>query len=314
MALERLQKILAAAGVASRRAAEKYVTDGRVKVNGKIVRELGAKADTATDAIEVQGFGVLTKEPLVYILLHKPPGVVTTVSDPEGRQTIIDVLQMSRAVGNRQYEGSLPRVFPVGRLDFDTEGVLLLTNDGELANQLLHPRHHVPKTYVVKIKGRPAPKQLERLRRGVRLKEKTGRLSRRPTAPAEVQVIRNSKVNTWLELTIVEGRHHQVRRMCQAIGHSTLRLIRTEFGGLQVESLPTGAWRFLSVAEVEMLRAWQVPGPTKRSSPRRSTAAGAPASATHRGRSASEPNRAPGRGKRRPAKRAQRSTRRGEQR
>jgi pseudouridine synthase len=261
MGSERLQKILAAAGVASRRAAEKIITDGRVKVNGEVVRELGAKADTATDRIEVAGFGVIKREPLVTIALYKPPGVVTTVSDPEGRPTVLGILHQSRAVGRRRHEGHLPRVYPVGRLDFDAEGLLLLTNDGELSQVLMHPKHHVPKTYVVKVKGKPAPKQLERLRRGVRLKEKSGRLSARPTLPAEVQVRKHSRLNTWLELTIVEGRHHQVKRMCQAIGHPVIRLIRTELGGIPVEPLQPGQWRFLTMPELGRLRGWSAATP-----------------------------------------------------
>ena len=258
MASERLQKILAAAGIASRRAAERFIRDGRVKVNGAVVSTLGSKADPRTDRIEVEGHGVLEPEPQVYIAMHKPTGVVTTLDDPEGRPTVMSVINRSRAVGTKQHEGNLPRVFPVGRLDWDAEGILLLTNDGELANALLHPRHHVPKTYVVKIKGRPEAEALRRLTKGVRLKLEEGGLSR-PTAPAEVRVIRESPANTWLELTIHEGRHHQIKRMCEAVGHFVIRLIRIEFGGIGLDPLPAGAWRFLTNTEIKRLKAWITP-------------------------------------------------------
>lgn len=253
MALERLQKILAQAGIASRRAAEDYITSGRVRVNGKIVRELGSKADPQQDRIEVVGHGALQAEPMAYILMHKPIHIVTTLKDPEGRQTVLDVLQQSRAVGRKRFEGNLPRVFPVGRLDFDVEGILLLTNDGELANALLHPRYHVPKTYAVKIKGKPQEKQLERLRRGVRLKQDNGRLTR-PTKPAQVKILKESPANTWIELTITEGRHHQIKKMMEAVGLRLIRLIRTRFGGLDLTDLEPGEWRFLSEGEEKQLR------------------------------------------------------------
>lgn len=256
MATERLQKILARAGIASRRAAEQYILDGRVKVNGKRVTELGTKADPDTDRIEVDGHGALEGEPMAYIAMYKPPTVITTLADPEGRQTIKDLLEMSRAEGGRQFEGGLPRVFPIGRLDFDAEGLVLLTNDGELSNQLLHPRHHVPKTYVVKVRGRPEERQLERLKKGVRLREEEEGRSSRRTAPAEVSIVKEGPSNTWLELTIFEGRKHQVKRMFDAIGHRVVRLIRTHFAGIALGELPPGGWRFLTKAEVAMLKAW----------------------------------------------------------
>ncbi|MCK5687880.1 rRNA pseudouridine synthase [Myxococcota bacterium] len=257
MAEERLQKILARAGVASRRASEQYILDGRVSVNGKVVRELGIKADSTKDRIEVEGHGVLHAQPLVYIAMYKPPNVMTTLNDPEGRTTILDILLDTRAKGKRHFEGELPRVFPVGRLDFDAEGILILTNDGALSNQLIHPRFHVPKTYSVKVKGRPEEKDLERLRQGVRLREADGRPSRRSTKPAEVQILKQNPKNTWLDMTIFEGRHHQVKRMCEAIGAFVNRLVRTDFGGIGLDELPVGGWRFLTGAEVESLRNWK---------------------------------------------------------
>ncbi len=285
---ERLQKILAQSGIASRRAAEKYITEGRVRVNGEVVSELGAKADPQSDTIEVEGYGVVTAEPLVYLALHKPIHVVTTLKDPEKRQTVIDVIEMSRATGRKSFEGNMPRVFPVGRLDFDAEGLLVLTNDGALSNDLLHPRYHVPKTYVVKVKGRPEQRALDRLRRGVRLREEDGTTSR-PTAPAEVNVVRESPANTWLEVVIHEGRHHQVKRMFEAIGTQVIRLIRTEFGGIEMGDLDVGHWRFLTEGEVELLRAWRSGNAsellTKRRGPRTSEmlfSKGAAASKTYR--------------------------------
>ncbi len=253
---ERLQKILAQAGIASRRAAEKYITEGRVRVNGEVVSDLGAKADPDNDTIEVDGYGVVAAEPLVYVAMHKPIHVMTTLKDPEKRQTIIDVMEMTRATGPKSFEGNMPRIFPVGRLDFDAEGLLILTNDGALSNDLLHPRYHVPKTYVVKVRGRPDPRALDRVRRGVRLREEDGTMSR-PTAPAEVNIVRESPANTWLEVIIHEGRHHQVKRMFEAVGVQLIRLIRTEFGGIELGELDVGYWRFLTDAEVELLRAWR---------------------------------------------------------
>jgi pseudouridine synthase len=269
MTAERLQKLLARAGVASRRTAERYITDGRVRVNGKVEKTLGAKADPDTDVIEVEGYGRLEARPLVWVALHKPEKVVTTLSDPEGRRTVADLLLAPAAKGERSGGGELPRVFPVGRLDYDAEGLVLLTNDGELANRLLHPRYHVPKTYVVKVEGRPEPRALERLRHGVYLKDETGERSRRPTRPALVRVTKVSPVNTWMEITIVEGRHHQVKLMCQAIGHPVIRIIRTHFGGISLDGLDAGAWRYLSRAEVDLLRGRGAAEPTPRHPARR---------------------------------------------
>lgn len=259
MATERLQKLIAQAGLASRRAAETLITDGRVRVNGQVVRELGAKADTGADRIEVAGHGVISPEPHVYIALYKPDRVISAVRDPHGRPTVVSLLNRTRAVGRRSHEGNLPRVFPVGRLDFNAEGILLLTNDGSLANRLLHPRGHVPKTYMVKVKGHPCDKALGRLRRGLRLRPvdgKPGALTRR-TTPAEATVIKAAAANSWIELTIFEGWNHQVKRMCDAVGHPVLRLVRTHFAGIGLDELPPGAFRFLAGAEVKALKAWK---------------------------------------------------------
>lgn len=255
MPQERLQKIIAQAGLASRRNAEKYITDGRVRVNGSIIRELGSKADPQRDEIHVEGHGFISAQAKVYLAVYKPPKVMSTTNDPEGRQTVMELIQASRASGHRQFEGELPRVFPVGRLDWDAEGLLLMTNDGELANSLIHPKHHVPKVYAVKVRGKPDAKTLERLRQGVRLRNEDGSWSGK-TLPAEVQITKEGRSNTWLELTLFEGKNHQVKRMCESIGHPLSRLIRIDFGGITLEQLPPGGWRFLSSGEVESLKVW----------------------------------------------------------
>ena len=250
---ERIQKIIAQAGLCSRRAAERYLRDGRVRVNGQKV-SLGDKADPKEDKIEIEGIGVLEAEPLVYIAMHKPAMVMTTADDPEKRATVMDILQQSRPVGSRAHEANLPRVYPVGRLDFDTEGLLLLTNDGELTQKLTHPKHHVPKTYTAKVKGRPAEKSLQKLRDGIFLGEPGGGGKR--TKPAEVRVLKESPKNTWLEITVTEGRHHLIKRMCEAVQAYVIRLIRTEFGGIAIDDLEVGSWRYLRKDEVAALRNW----------------------------------------------------------
>ncbi len=256
MPKERLQKIIARAGITSRRKAEAYITEGRVRVDGKVMSELGAQADLSTQVVEIDGYGRVEPEEGVYILLHKPPHVVCTVSDPERRTTVIDLLQNSRAQGSRNYEGMLPRVYPVGRLDYDTQGAILLTNDGELSQKLLHPRHHVPKVYMAKVQGHPEESELKKLRDGVYVGD-----PKRPghgfrTKASGVRVAKRGPNNTWIEITLAEGRNHQVKRMCEAIGHRTSRLIRIEFAGLDVNDLPPGGWRFLTKAEVAALRQW----------------------------------------------------------
>ena len=198
---ERLQKILSQAGVASRRAAEKLIAEGRVSVNGQTVREMGTKADLATDDIRVDGRRIKSAEKLRYILLYKPAGYVTTRSDPQRRRTVIDLLQ-----GVREY------VYPVGRLDYDTEGLLLLTNDGDLAARLTHPRHGVERTYEAKVAGMPDDEAIDRLRNGIPL-------DGRRTLPAEVLLLNKGRRDRSgvLRITIREGRNRQVRRMCEAV-------------------------------------------------------------------------------------------------
>jgi 23S rRNA pseudouridine2605 synthase len=236
MAAERLQKILAKAGIASRRAAEGLIVDGRVRVNGRVVRELGAKASAARDRIEVDGKRIVAEKP-VYYLMHKPRGVVTTLDDPEGRQSIKDLVQ------------DIPeRVFPVGRLDFQTSGVLLLTNDGDMAQALLHPTRKVPKTYTAKLYGDVDERGLSALREGVVLDDGE------KTAPAMVSIVKKDDKHIWLELTINEGKNRQVHRMAEAIGRRVLRLSRISFAGLQIAGLRAGAIRELLPSELNDLK------------------------------------------------------------
>jgi len=232
----RLQKILAQAGIASRRAAEKLIADGRVTVNGETVREMGTKADPSGDDIRVDGRRIKAAERLRYILLNKPAGVVTTRSDPQRRRTVIDLLG-----GVREY------VYPVGRLDYDTEGLLLLTNDGDLAAALTHPRHGVERTYEARVAGMPDQVALERLRKGIPLDGKR-------TLPADVVLLNKSGREGVLLITIREGRNRQVRRMCEAVGHPVDKLKRVKIGPLGDRMLRRGEWRDLTAAEVKTLK------------------------------------------------------------
>ena len=236
--MERLQKILSQAGVASRRASEQLMLDGRVTVNGKTVRELGTKADPATDDIRVDGRRVKLPERRRYILLNKPRGYVTTRSDPEKRPTVLDLLK-----GVREY------VYPVGRLDFDSEGLLLLTNDGDLAAKLTHPSHEVPRVYEAKVLGVPDEHDLKRLSRGVMLEG-------RRTASADVELLPPGRsANATLRVTIHEGRNRQVRNMCEAIGHPVDHLKRIAIGPIRDARLRVGSWRDLTADEVRRLRS-----------------------------------------------------------
>ncbi|MBI3048014.1 MAG: rRNA pseudouridine synthase [Acidobacteria bacterium] len=240
----RLQKILSQAGVASRRAAEKLIADGRVTVNGVTVREMGTKADPALDDIRVDGRRVKGPERHRYILLNKPAGYVTTRSDPQRRPTVIDLLR-----GVREY------VYPVGRLDYDTEGLLLLTNDGDLAARLTHPRHGVERTYEARVAGIPDEDDLERLRRGIPL-------DGRRTLPADVVLVYPRRGGeSVLRLTIREGRKRQVRRMCEAVGHPVRALRRVRIGPLEDRTIEPGQWRELTAQEVAALRRASRPRP-----------------------------------------------------
>jgi 23S rRNA pseudouridine2605 synthase len=226
---EKLQKVLARAGVASRRAVEILIMEGRVTVNGEVA-DVGRRVDPAVDVLEVDGALVSTNPDLVHYLLHKPAGVVTTASDPQGRPTVLDLVPAE------------PRVFPVGRLDIDTEGLLLVTNDGELTQRVTHPSHGVEKEYLAQVEGTPSRGALRALREGVELDDG-------PTAPAKVSQVSPGV----LRITIHEGRNRQVRRMCEAVGHPVERLVRTRIGPITDTSLQSGEWRALTPDEVAAL-------------------------------------------------------------
>ena len=245
MPAERLQKIIAAAGVASRRKAEALIVSGRVLVNGQVVTELGTKADPEQDHIRVDGKLLQGAERYIYVALNKPKGYVTTVSDEKKRPTVMDLLQN---VKGQKVKG---RVYPVGRLDWASEGLLLMTNDGALANALMKASSNVAKTYVVKVAGQPDEAKLDKLRRGVSIAEKGGRRVR--TAPAKIRLIREGD-NPWLEVTIIEGRNRQVRKMFEEVGHHVEKIRRVQYGPLALD-VPPGDWRNLTLLEVAKLKA-----------------------------------------------------------
>lgn len=234
--MQRLQKLLARAGLGSRRSCEDLIREGRVTVNGKAVEKLGAKA-APDDDIRVDGTPVTIPEGHVYLILNKPPGYVTTKDDPRGRPTVMDLVP----------EQLRDRVFPVGRLDQDSTGLLMLTDDGDLTQRLLHPKHHVPKQYLADVEGTPSESQLRRLRSGVELDDG-------PTHPAEVMLVAQGGGEARLRITITEGRNRQVRRMCNAIGHPVRRLKRVAMGPLRLGELSLGAVRALSESQVQALR------------------------------------------------------------
>jgi 23S rRNA pseudouridine2605 synthase len=232
---ERLQKLIAAAGLASRRQAEEWIAAGRVTVNGRPA-VLGESADPLRDRIEIDGRPLAAAGRKYYILLNKPVGYVTTLRDPQGRPTVSELLREIPA-----------RLHPVGRLDLTTEGLLLLTNDGELTQRLAHPRHEVEKTYLVRLRGRLGAETRRRLEEGVLLEDG-------PTAPARVEKVRSTESHTWLEITIHEGRNRQVRRMCEAVGHPVSRLKRIRVAFLELGDLAPGQFRHLTAAEVARLK------------------------------------------------------------
>ncbi len=230
----RLQRYLALCGIASRRASETLIREGRVTVNGAMAA-LGSTVDPENDEVRVNGKPIRRERP-VYILLHKPKGTITTVDDPQGRKTVLDCLQGVRA-----------RVYPVGRLDLDVSGVLLLTNDGELAQRLTHPRYGVTKVYIATVRGHVTDDALRRLETGVPLAEGV-------SAPARAAILGRDKDTTRLRLTLHEGRKREVKRMCAEVGHDVVKLRRTLFAGIEVGSLRPGQWRWLRPAEVTQLR------------------------------------------------------------
>jgi 23S rRNA pseudouridine2605 synthase len=232
---KRLQKILSEMGIASRRRAEDFILEGRVTVNGRVA-VLGMKADPLKDHIKVDGRLITKPEPKVYMAFNKPRNVVTTLYDPEGRPTVKDFLK-----------GIKYRVFPVGRLDYDSEGLLLLTNDGDFAHAVLHPSKKISKTYLIKVKGIPENSKVEKLRTGVKLDDGM-------TAPANVKKIRMLENNAWLEITIHEGRNRQVRRMFEKIGHPVIKLKRIRIDGITAGKLTAGGYRYLTPEEVSKIK------------------------------------------------------------
>lgn len=235
---KRLQKILSEIGITSRRKAEELISEGRVIVNGKVAIA-GMKADIIRDYIKVDGklvSGLGKETQKVYIMINKPRGVVTTLSDPEGRPTVKDFLK-----------GIKYRIFPVGRLDYDSEGLLLLTNDGDFAQAVLHPSRQISKTYLVKIKGIIGDRAIERLKHGVKLEDGI-------TLPAWVRRMRTVEKNSWIEITIYEGRKRQIRRMLECVGHSVIVLRRVGINGLKLKGLKTGEIRYLTLYELKLIQ------------------------------------------------------------
>ncbi|HEY4708232.1 MAG TPA: pseudouridine synthase [Thermodesulfobacteriota bacterium] len=228
--------MIATAGITSRRKAEELILEGRVTVNGKTISELGAKADPSSDSIAVDGKRISVKGPKVYLLLYKPKGYISSVSDEHNRPVVTQLVSKVKA-----------RVYPVGRLDYDAEGVLLLTNDGDLSNRLIHPTFQAPKTYLVKVKGVPPKEKLEKLEKGVSLED--GR-----TLPAKAKFIRPTEENSWIELTVFEGRNHLVKRMCMAVGHPVQKIKRVDFAGIKLGKLKPGEFRHLTEKELEALK------------------------------------------------------------
>ncbi|RCX19952.1 ribosomal large subunit pseudouridine synthase B [Anaerobacterium chartisolvens] len=235
----RLQKYMAEAGVASRRKCEELIKEGYVSVNGRTVTDMGVKVSDS-DVLEVKGRRMCRDKNKIYIMLHKPPGYITTVRDQFSRPSVIDLI-----------DDKGHRVFPVGRLDYDTSGLLLLTNDGQLAHELTHPSHETEKVYVAEVKGVPAEREMNLIRRGIRIEEYI-------TAPAKIKIVEEQKIgnfiNAVVEIKIHEGKNRQIRKMCEAIGHPVIKLKRISVGMLRLGELPEGKWRYLSDEEVKSLR------------------------------------------------------------
>jgi len=254
---DRLQKILAQAGIASRRAAEAIILEGRVIVNGKVVTELGTRADATKDHIRVDGKLLHGPEPQRYFMVNKPRGYVTTTDDPEHRPTVMQLLGQDSQKKTVGEHSKMPRLYPVGRLDYLSEGLLLMTNDGELANRLSKAAAGVEKTYLVKVSGAPTEQEIDQLRRGImidrgRLNEvRSGRRDRVLTQPAKVEQVRRGE-NPWFEVTLTEGRNRQLRKMFEEIGHHVEKIRRIGYGALVLD-VPPGAFRELTTGEVQAL-------------------------------------------------------------
>lgn len=234
----RLQKYLARAGVASRRASEALIEQGRVKINGQVVTELGRKVHPAHDEVRLDDVVVVPEERTITLMLHKPAGYLTSMKDDRGRKCVSELVPCDE----------YPGLFPIGRLDLNTTGLLLFSTDGELGNALLHPSRHVDKTYYAWVKGHPEKRALEKMRKGIRLEDGV-------TAPAQVKMLDEHRRETLLQIIIHEGRKRQVKRMCEAVGHPVVSLHRAGFGPLALGDLPQGSYRLLSDAEVVALQA-----------------------------------------------------------
>jgi len=274
---ERLQKIIAHAGVSSRREAEAMIREGRVTLNGRVVDELGTRADAKRDHIKVDGKLITQAEPHRYILLYKPKEVMTTVEDPQGRRTVIDLVR-----------GIRERIYPVGRLDFHSEGLVLLTNDGELAFKVSHPTHGSVKTYSVKVRGVPEERLVDKLRRGITIDGKR-------TLPCDIERMhttgkRDDEGNSWFEVKLREGRTQQIRKMFQAVGHPVSKLRRVAIGPISDPKLTPGVWRELTKQEVKMLETMKEPKKTVKARP---VSRKKPASAAKRPTAASRPKSRP---------------------
>ena len=244
--MERLQKVIAAAGICSRRRAESLIREGRVKVDGQPVTTLGVKVDPRQQQIRVNGQLLTPAKEKIYLLLHKPVGYVTTLHDPQGRPIVTDLLT-----------DITTRVFPVGRLDYDSSGALLLTNDGALAQRIQHPRFETRKTYEAWVTGIPSRQTIQRLARGIDLDGKQ-------TAPAQVRLLKRKERRALLEITLHEGRNRQVRRMCAAVGHPVTALCRVAYGRLRLAGLPEGRYRSLSQRDIDMIFSKKPPKKKKK--------------------------------------------------
>lgn len=233
---ERLQKVMSEFGVASRRKCEEMIAEGKVKVNGCSITEPGCKVDKEKDIIEVDGKVIKSSDTRLYILLNKPAGYITSVRDQFGRPTVLDLL-----------EGVSIRVFPIGRLDYDTEGLIILTNDGDLTYRITHPKHNIDKTYRALVKGRVNPEAVSSFSRGIAIEDYV-------TAPARLEIVKENKESSIVDITIHEGKNRQVRKMCSAIGHEVISLKRIRIGEIGLDYLKTGQWRYLSEAEINYLK------------------------------------------------------------
>ncbi|AGB18955.1 pseudouridine synthase [Thermoanaerobacterium thermosaccharolyticum] len=233
--MERLQKYLAECGIASRRKSEQLILDGKIKVNGTVIKNLGIKIDPDKDIVEYDGRVVAKVQHNIYIMLNKPTGFITTVKDQFGRPSVLDIIKIK------------DRIYPVGRLDYDTSGLLLLTNDGDIANKLMHPKHEIDKVYIAKIRGIPDDKDLDRFRNGLLL-------DNRLTAKAKIEILKKINNDALVKIVIHEGRNRQIRRMCELIGHPVMTLKRIKIGDLELGNLKVGQWRYLSGEEVQYLK------------------------------------------------------------